>query len=44
MIFSARFGGGDVELTNNHLEALREMLSLLAPSPGRWQTADALTR
>jgi hypothetical protein len=41
---AAQFGGAEVELTNNHLEALREMLSLLAPSPGRWQTADALTR
>ncbi|HWW75333.1 MAG TPA: hypothetical protein VNZ44_08055 [Pyrinomonadaceae bacterium] len=40
----ARLGGAGVELTNNHLEALREMLSLMAPSPGRWQTADALTR
>src|SRR4051812_18248617 len=37
----ARVGGAEVELTNNHLEALREMLSLLAPSPGRWQTAGA---
>jgi hypothetical protein len=35
----ARVGGAEVELTNNHLEALREMLSLLAPSSGRWQTA-----
>lgn len=41
---SARLGGAEVELTNNHLEALREMLSLMAPSPGRWQTADAVTR
>jgi hypothetical protein len=41
---SAQFGGAEVELTNNHLEALREMLSLMAPSPGRWQTADAATR
>ncbi len=41
---AAQFGGGEVELTNNHLEALREMLSLLAPSPGRWQTADAQAR
>lgn len=41
---SARFGGADLELTNNHLEALREILSLMAPSPGRWQTADAATR
>jgi hypothetical protein len=41
---AARFGGGEVELTNNHLEALREMVALLAPSPGRWQTADAAAR
>lgn len=41
---AAQFGGAEVELSNNHLEALREMLSLLAPSPGRWQTADAQTR
>jgi hypothetical protein len=38
----ARLGGAEIELTNNHLEALREMLSLLAPSPGRWQTAGVL--
>ena len=37
----ARIGGVEVELTNNHLEALREMVSLMAPSPSRWQTADA---
>jgi hypothetical protein len=36
----AQFGGAEIELTNNHLEALRELLSLMAPSPGRWQTAD----
>jgi hypothetical protein len=41
---AARFGGGEIELTNNHLEALRELLSLLAPSTGRWQTANALAR
>lgn len=41
---SARFGGAEVELTNNHLEALRELLSLMAPSPGRWQTANAFAR
>ena len=38
---SAQVGGAEVELSHNHLEALREMVSLLAPSPGRWQTADA---
>ena len=36
--------GAQLRLSNNHLESLREMLSLLAPSPGRWQTADALAR
>jgi hypothetical protein len=41
---AAQFGGAQVELSNNHLEALREMVSLLAPSPGRWQTADAAAR
>lgn len=41
---SAQFGGTEIELTSNHLEALREMLSLMAPSPGRWQTADAVAR
>jgi hypothetical protein len=33
---SARLGATDVEFTNNHLEALRELVSLMAPSPGRW--------
>jgi hypothetical protein len=37
----ARVGGTEIQFTNNHLEALREMVSLLAPSPGRWQTSDA---
>jgi hypothetical protein len=41
---AAQFGGAEIELTNNHLEALRELVSLLAPSPGRWQTADAQAR
>jgi hypothetical protein len=41
---SVRLGAGQLQLTNNHLESLREMLSLLAPSPGRWQTADAMAR
>jgi hypothetical protein len=40
----AQLGGAGIELTNNHLEALREMLSIMAPSPARWQTADALAR
>ena len=37
----AKIGGVEVALTNNHLEALRELVSLMAPSPSRWQTADA---
>lgn len=41
---SVQLGGAQLAFTNNHLESLRELLSLLAPSPGRWQTADALTR
>ena len=41
---SVQLGGAQLALTNNHLESLREMLSLLAPTPGRWQTADALAR
>ncbi len=41
---SVQLGGAQLALTNNHLESLREMLSLLAPSPGRWQTADAQAR
>ena len=36
----AKVGGVEIALTNNHLEALREMVSLMAPSPDRWQTAD----
>ncbi len=35
----ARVGGSELEFTNNHLEALREMVSQLAPSPGLWATA-----
>ena len=41
---SVQLGGAQLQLTNNHLESLREMQSLLAPSPGRWQTADATAR
>lgn len=37
---SARLGGTEFELTNNHLEALREMASLMAPSPTRWRGAE----
>ncbi|MCA1633730.1 MAG: hypothetical protein LC802_08430 [Acidobacteria bacterium] len=33
---SARVGATDVEFTNNHLEALRELVSLIAPPAGRW--------
>ncbi|HYE14052.1 MAG TPA: hypothetical protein VD968_06395 [Pyrinomonadaceae bacterium] len=40
---SARIGGTDVELTNNHLEALRELVSQLAPSPGRWGSEERLS-
>jgi hypothetical protein len=39
---SARVGGAEYEFTHNHLEALRELVSQMAPSPGRW-TADAGT-
>jgi hypothetical protein len=39
---SVQLGAARLQLTNNHLESLREMQSLLAPSPGRWQTADAV--
>lgn len=41
---SVQLGGARLQLTNNHLESLREIHSLLAPSPGRWQTANALAR
>jgi hypothetical protein len=41
---AVQVGATQLRLTNNHLESLREMLSLLAPSPGRWQTADATAR
>ena len=37
---TARLGATEVELTNNHLEALRELVSLMAPSPGRWGAED----
>jgi hypothetical protein len=39
---SVQLAGSRLQLTHNHLESLREMLSLLAPSPARWQTADAV--
>ena len=41
---AVQLGAAQLRLTNNHLESLREMLSLLAPSPARWQTADAMAR
>jgi hypothetical protein len=36
----ARVGASEFEFTRNHLEALREIVSQMAPSPGRW-TADS---
>ncbi|HWS56248.1 MAG TPA: hypothetical protein VN228_19065 [Pyrinomonadaceae bacterium] len=41
---TARVGAAEYEFTNNHLEALRELVSQMAPSPGRWTTADAGAR
>ena len=41
---SVQLGGARLPLSNNHLESLRELQSLLAPSPGRWQTAEATAR
>jgi hypothetical protein len=41
---SVQLAGAQLRLSNNHLESLRELLSLLAPSPGRWQTAEATAR
>ncbi len=37
---SARLGLAEFELTRNHLEALRELASLMAPSPARWRTTE----
>ncbi|MCA1591538.1 MAG: hypothetical protein LC754_02580 [Acidobacteria bacterium] len=37
---AARLGQTEFELTSNHLEALREIFSLLAPSPGRWRAEE----
>ena len=39
----ARVGAKEVEFTNNHLEALREMVSQLAPPPGLWATAGGVS-
>ena len=41
---AVQLGAAQLRLTTNHLESLREMLRLLAPSPARWQTADASAR
>lgn len=35
---SARIGATQFEISNNHLEALRELASLIAPSQGSWGT------
>ena len=40
----ARVGANELEFSNNHLEALREMVSQLAPSPGLWATAGVSAR
>lgn len=37
---SARLGASEFVLSNNHLEALREIASLMAPSPSRWRTTE----
>lgn len=37
---TARVGAAEYEFTQNHLEALRELVSQMAPAPGRW-TADS---
>jgi len=37
---TARVGASEYEFSHNQLEALRELVSQMAPSPGRW-TADA---
>lgn len=36
---SVRAGSTELELTGNHLEALRELVSQMAPSPSRWSSA-----
>jgi hypothetical protein len=38
---SVRLGPSQLELTQNHLEALREVVSQMAPAPSRWSTAGA---
>lgn len=36
---SARVGAAEYGFTNNHLEALRELVSQMVPSPARWTAA-----
>lgn len=36
----ARIGQSEFELTNNHLESLRELASLMMPPPSRWRAED----
>lgn len=36
----ARLGTAEFELTNNHLEALRELASLIAPPANRWRAEE----
>ncbi|MDQ3805611.1 MAG: hypothetical protein M3416_17505 [Acidobacteriota bacterium] len=36
---AARVGAAEFVFTHNHLEALREIASQMAPSPGRWTAA-----
>jgi hypothetical protein len=38
---SARIGAAEYEFSHNHLEALREIVSQMAPSPGRWTAETA---
>jgi hypothetical protein len=42
---SVRVGASELVLTHNHLEALRELVSQMAPAPSRWSeaTAEALS-
>lgn len=41
---AARIGSTQFALTNNHLEALRELVSLMAPPPSTWATASSSAR
>ncbi len=36
----ARLGQSEFELTNNHLESLRELASLMMPPPSRWRAEE----